>query len=267
MGYKKCLVIFIDILGSQDRSDYDELLKINRTFHMQLEKNQIQDKAGTVYRRKIYTFSDCAYIIYDYKEGVDENRKDLGKLMNVAMYNTETVINAFLSNGFICRGGIAYGDVYYEEERSLFFGPAVNRAYQIENKEVIYPRIVVDDYVAEEVIGYNNRLLITNWQNAEMIKQVNGTIVKKDTDGKYIMHYLNRMQQGHDYLFFKNEQELLNELIQKQIEEQDAKLAKNQEDKRAKSIIEKYKWLERYLGESVPIEDSGMITCQYEIWG
>ena len=121
--------------------------------------------------------------------------------------------------------------------------------------------------MAEEVIGYNNRLLITNWQNAEMIKQVNGTIVKKDTDGKYIMHYLNRMQQGHDYLFFKNEQELLNELIQKQIEEQDAKLAKNQEDKRAKSIIEKYKWLEKYLGESVPIEDSGMITCQYEIWG
>jgi hypothetical protein len=38
MGYKKCLVIFIDILGSQDRTDYDELLKINRTFHMQLEK-------------------------------------------------------------------------------------------------------------------------------------------------------------------------------------------------------------------------------------
>ena len=26
MGYKKCLVIFIDILGSQDRSDYDELV-------------------------------------------------------------------------------------------------------------------------------------------------------------------------------------------------------------------------------------------------
>jgi hypothetical protein len=48
------------------------------------------------------------------------------------------VINAFISNGFICRGGIAYGDVHYEEERSLFFEPAVNRAYQIENEEVIY---------------------------------------------------------------------------------------------------------------------------------
>ena len=267
MGYKKCLVIFIDILGSQDRIDYDELLKINRTFHMQLEKNQTQDKDSTVYRRKIYTFSDCSYIIYDYKENIEEDRKDLGKLMNVAMYNTETVINAFMSNGFICRGGIAYGDVYYEEERSLFFGSAVNRAYQIENKEAIYPRIVVDDYVAEEVIEYNNRLLIANWQNAEMIKQINGEIVKKDTDGKYMMHYLNRMQQGHDYLFFKNEQELLNKLIQIQIREQTAKLVQNQEDGRAKSIIEKYKWLENYLCESEPIEDSGMTTCQYEIWG
>ena len=25
--------------------------------------------------------------------------------------------------------------------------------------------------------------------------------------------------------------------------------------------------LKKYLGESAPIEDSGMITCQYEIWG
>jgi hypothetical protein len=53
------------------------------------------------------------------------------------------VINAFISNGFICRGGIAYGDVHYEEERSLFFEPAVNRAYQIENEEVIYPRMLL----------------------------------------------------------------------------------------------------------------------------
>jgi hypothetical protein len=64
------------------------------------------------------------------------------------------VINAFISNGFICRGGIAYGDVHYEEERSLFFEPAVNRAYQIENEEVIYPRMLLMITCQYAIWGY-----------------------------------------------------------------------------------------------------------------
>ncbi len=74
----------------------------------------------------------------------------------------------------------------------MFFGLAVNRSYQIESKEAVHPRIVVDDYVAEQVIEYNNRLLLTNWQSAQMVKQINGSIVKMDADGKYMMHYLNQ---------------------------------------------------------------------------
>lgn len=44
----------------------------------------------------------------------------------------------------------------------------------------------------EQVIEYNNRLLLTNWQSAQMVKQINGSIVKMDADGKYMMHYLNQ---------------------------------------------------------------------------
>jgi hypothetical protein len=42
--------------------------------------------------------------------------------------------------------------------------------------------------VEEQVIEYNNRLLLTNWQSAQMVKQINGSIVKMDADGKYMMH-------------------------------------------------------------------------------
>ena len=54
---------------------------MNSIFHNQLEKNQHQDKSHTVYERHIYIFSDCSYIIYDYKEGVDELRKDIQNLI------------------------------------------------------------------------------------------------------------------------------------------------------------------------------------------
>lgn len=37
-SYHKALVIFIDILGSQNREDFDILYHVNSIFHNQLEK-------------------------------------------------------------------------------------------------------------------------------------------------------------------------------------------------------------------------------------
>lgn len=63
-GFSKYLVIFVDILGSQDRTDFQETYQINKIFHEELEKNNKNDMEHTVYFRKIYSFSDCAYIFY-----------------------------------------------------------------------------------------------------------------------------------------------------------------------------------------------------------
>ena len=43
MGYREALVFFIDILGSQGRNDFQELLDINETFHRELTQNQVND--------------------------------------------------------------------------------------------------------------------------------------------------------------------------------------------------------------------------------
>lgn len=75
MGYKKVLVIFIDILGSQNRQNFDELYKINSKFHDELESNQSMDMKHTVYERYITSFSDCAYIIYHYKKDLEVKKR------------------------------------------------------------------------------------------------------------------------------------------------------------------------------------------------
>ena len=67
-GFTKYLVIFVDILGSQNRVDFQETYKINKIFHEELERNKQNDMMHTVYFRKIYTFSDCAYIFYGFKD-------------------------------------------------------------------------------------------------------------------------------------------------------------------------------------------------------
>ena len=87
----------------------------DETFHRELTQNQLNDNyhTYTAYKRKIFTFSDCAYIIYDFKDGIEDYRKDLRQLFDIALRNTEPLLVQFLKKGFLCRGGIAYGDVYY----------------------------------------------------------------------------------------------------------------------------------------------------------
>ena len=156
-GYKKALVIFIDILGSQCRNNFDELFEINELFHNKLLNNMELDREYISYQRHIYTFSDCAYIFYDYKEPFTDNSIDnLGRLFDAALSNCEPLLMTFLSKGLIFRGGVAYGDVYYDNEKSMFFGEAVNKAYQYESSMAIYPRIIVDKYVGDIIIAHND---------------------------------------------------------------------------------------------------------------
>ena len=95
-GFAKYLVIFVDILGSQNRVDFQETYKINKIFHEELERNKQNDMIHTVYFRKIYTFSDCAYIFYGFKDGISDERKDEGELFKVALCNCEPIFLRFI---------------------------------------------------------------------------------------------------------------------------------------------------------------------------
>ena len=99
-GFAKYLVIFVDILGSQNRVDFQETYKINKIFHEELERYKQNDMMHTVYFRKIYTFSDCAYIFYGFKDGISDERKDEGELFKVALCNCEPIFYDSLKKEF-----------------------------------------------------------------------------------------------------------------------------------------------------------------------
>ena len=48
-----------------------------------------------------------------------------------------------LNNGIVVRGGISFGNDYSDE--SLIFSMALVKAYTLESKKAIYPRIVIDN--------------------------------------------------------------------------------------------------------------------------
>lgn len=183
-SFSKYLVIFVDILGSQNRDDFQETYKINKIFHEELERNKQNDMMHTAYFRKIYTFSDCAYIFCGFKDGISDERKDEGELFKVALCNCEPIFLRFIKERILFRGGISYGDAYVDSLKSMFFGEAVNKAYKLESEIAIHPRIVIDDYIAKAVL-----------ENISSVKykmpETGEGIIEQDIDEKYIYNYLH----------------------------------------------------------------------------
>lgn len=245
-GYCKALVVFIDILGSKNYNSFAELFKINELFHTELLNNKNQDRDYLAYQRHIYTFSDCAYLIYDYK---DKSTSNLGALFNVALLNCEPLIMKFLSERILVRGGIAYDDVYYDENKNMFFGDAINRAYKYESEIAKFPRIIIDECVANEVIKYKNKInkysKQLNYNESLFLNDYCGCIIKLDVDNRYYLNYFNSIQQGKDYSYIigKSNKLFLEDLINMCDENID--LYKEND-----SIKTKYEWLKDYAEQS-----------------
>lgn len=237
--FRKAVTIFIDILGSQHREDFDEWYKVMSIFSAMIEQEKELDKTHpwTVYKRETHVFSDCAYIIYDYKDNVEDSRKDLYKLMGIACYNTEKVLYEFLKNGFIARGAITYGDLFYDNEKNIWFGPAMNRAFSLESKKARFPRVIIDPEYAEDLYLFNE-----NQYRSDLFQRMsNGEILCRDTDGFIYLNYLNHMKLNRHSM----ESEYISEKVLQLCSVERA--AKRETKELQESIKEKYDWLEKYL--------------------
>lgn len=234
--FNKALVIFIDILGSKSRKEFNELYKINRVFHSVLRGNKKNDRDYTSYQRHIYTFSDCAYIIYDYKNHETNN---IGGLINVAFLNSEVIFLKLLGQNIIFRGGASYGDVYYDKHKNLFFGAAINEAYRLESTEAKYPRIVLNDFIVNELL-YNT------------IAEEPRSYISKDTDGKQFFNYFHSIRRGIDcsIIVNKTNQQLMDDIIALC----DKNILQYENDQNIRS---KYEWLKKITTDSI-CENTGL---------
>ena len=126
----------------------------------------------------------------------------MGELFKVALCNCEPIFLRFLKERIIFRGGISYGDAYIDLNRSMFFGEAINMAYQLEAKTALHPRIVVEPEVAEKVeesiSQAKHKMLAQNLEYVYLVgkktvsmQEVGEGIIERDEDGQYIFNYLH----------------------------------------------------------------------------
>jgi hypothetical protein len=79
------------------------------------------------------------------------------------------VIDCFLASNFLLRGGITRGQLIHNDK--LLFGPAMNRAYELESDLARYPRIIIDPDLPESTY-----IMPSHWLN-------------KDEDGLLYINY------------------------------------------------------------------------------
>lgn len=191
MAYRKGIVYFIDILGSRERNsskdNFDKSFFIADTFLTEMESVQNRHRETSLLDRAVFSFSDCAYIIYSLKEKTEKSDENKMRMIYQSLYNTQQVICNFVYNGFLCRGGIAYGDVYFDLGRNMVFGPAVNEAYSIESEKSIYPCITLENSLAEEIDSYSK-----NIKKKNPMATLDGNILNlNEKTNMYFFNYLN----------------------------------------------------------------------------
>jgi hypothetical protein len=151
-------------------------------------------------QKTVFSFSDCSYIIYtgdsfinnfDYYNTKEENidffsqtKTSFHIFVDVCICDIANTIALFMKNGFLCRGGITHGDLYFDEKKNIIFSPAIDEAYQLETISEM-PRIIIDD-----ILGAGHINFIKNWDPRRYTFDFCNPIIKDYYDNRYFLNYL-----------------------------------------------------------------------------
>lgn len=269
--YENYLVIFIDMLGTQAKEDINSIYLDYSIFHSTIlskDGKYITDgrdggiTSGKKIRMYAHTFSDCAYMLYKYDEESLNSENDKGLLIENSLCHFERILLRLLQDAVVFRGGVSYGEVFYEKQKNILFGPAVNQAFQLEDKQAKNPRILVSPDVANI---YNNHFqrCVEEFENPsndygkclQKILQLEGIgnptesqgriVVRDSSDDKYIVNYLNSVKTV-DYIELP-EISTFSLDFEKQFLSFAQVKSNEAEEKNNLKVKEKYDWLIKYI--------------------
>lgn len=215
---KECFIASIDLLGAKDiiKKDEDDehLNKINKIYQSWIKMGK-----GEYFKKiEIKFFSDNVIIAIE---------TDICKESDVLLEFVGYMAEHFLKCGYKPRGGICKGRIYIDD--FFTWGAGLVKAYDLESKKAIYPRIIV----SEEVVKATSKRLKEE------------VLCVDEEDNKIYLNYLNgfgkKLKKFEVYQI--REKLLLEQEISQLMEE---KTQKEQEISGILRKIEKLNWLKSF---------------------
>jgi hypothetical protein len=147
--YTRSLVSYLDLLGfselvEESRTDSSVTEQIATLLHKLRRSSENVDRAVSISTGPTSEFSNTLTFsdhVVRRTKIIDDGILD--EVVNKELYVlSEIQLDLLLQGGRMVRGGLCLGDLYLEE--GLAFGPALVKAYELESKYAVYPRIVID---------------------------------------------------------------------------------------------------------------------------
>lgn len=246
-NYRKMVVIFVDLLGTKNNKNFKDKYLIHRLFHGEAKTNEERNLSHVVYDRKVYSFSDCAYFFYYYKEGLEDSRKNDMKLIQIAMFNTSLSLLRILNAGYLVRGGITFGDAYFDELG--FFGPAIEEAYGLECNYADVPIVALNPQLGKKFYEWEESETNMNIVNSLMTSKP--MLVEKNED-KYFLNIFYQLEAFMPSLNFEDSCVDIEEIKMNLFDiitrdKEKYKSNKLSMERKKSTIFEKLDWFEKYL--------------------
>lgn len=253
MNYQRMVVIFVDLLGTKNNTKFENKYRIHRLFHEEARKNEERNPDHTVFDRRVYSFSDCAYFFYYFKDGKNHTDIEEMKMLQVAMYNTSQSLLRILNAGYLVRGGVALGDSFIDELG--FFGPAVEEAYKLESEYADVPMVALSCELGQRYCSFEDNE--TDDALVEMMMTSRPRLVEIDIEtNKYYLNYFYQLECFSPELHMETESINIYGVIHaaREVIDRDKKKYKKSEKKKdgdkklpKSTIYEKLEWMEEYL--------------------
>ncbi len=169
--YTEHLVAFLDVLGfralvkGNKKEKIDEYFLVTKVVEKYLRNIQIKSNI------KFITFSDSIVMGLDVDGIPKGDRADRLRQFCIAV----SILQCDLAkHGIWIRGGISFGDLSFEKEKNVIFGPALIDAYDLEAKVAKVPRVLVsqiflkylDCETTAEIIAALNTKIHDNWSSS-----------------------------------------------------------------------------------------------------
>lgn len=233
MEVKNHIVLFLDILGyssiisscknSQDENYYlDKIHGIMSSLSDYIGKwNADIDRHGNALhlsRFKSLLFSDNILFFAPYKDEADM----LNLYINL-LYGLSAFLVQFPKGDIFFRGGIARGNLYFDEKLHFVFGSGLVKAYFLESQIAKYPRIAIDKELdpSDILVG-----------------------IVQDEEKTWYLDYLSL---GHSIICDQNQPQQYNESFLPCLrEEKNSITSALQKHKDDEKILRKYQWLAEY---------------------
>lgn len=210
------IIAILDLLGASEMimSDQSEIVMngISDIFRDAESKwPYVENAPSILHAIKSVTFSDNIALALELP---DELSKDD---LNSAVESFITYISVFqgaaMKNGLLFRGGIALGPLYMDSCTNFIWGKALVAAHILEEKNAIYPRVVLSSQFEQLQLSKATRIL-------------------RDFDGMYFVDYFSKIKEKFPDWIENNK---------KMIQEKYVVYAGKER------VLQKYAWFEHYI--------------------